>query len=226
MGSDSSKMGIVAMAIVSGIEREHILKLQSLFHQYSTANSSATGSGGGTTAASPADQQHLSSSNLKSSTTNLITRQDFDQAIKILQETIPPGLEQSDYELLDRLFILLDESGDCQINYKDYLIGITILITGTFTEKLLFAFSIFDEMNSGTLMLSEMKQIFLILNQVTSFFGDPVLNNVQIKELVIDIFKAYQNPSQIAYAECLETIISHPIVGQFINGKGTVRFGR
>jgi Ca2+-binding EF-hand superfamily protein len=220
MGADSSKMGIVAMAIVSGIEREHILKLQSLFHQYSSAATSANNSG---------TDQHLNlsppSHGPNNSAMNMITRHDFDQSMKILQET-PPGLEQSDYELLDRLFILLDESGDCKINYKDFLIGITILITGTFSEKLLFAFSVFDEANSGTLMLSEMKQIFLVLNQVTSFFGDPVLNNVQIKELVLDIFKAYQNPSQIAYADCLETIIAHPYTSLFINGKGSVRFGR
>lgn len=197
MGSDYSKMGIVAISIVSGIEKDHILKLQTLFHNYSLNN----------TTLEP----------------NSITRTDFDNAMKILLDS---GLDISDYELLDRLFILLDESGDCYINYKSYLIGLIILINEPLTERLLFAFHIYDENNYGTLMLSEMKSIFTTLNLVTSFFGDPVLSNLQIKELVIDIFKLSQNPSQLNYKEAIDIIVSHPIVNNFINGKGTIRFGR
>mmetsp|Transcript_19977 Transcript_19977/g.20678 ORF Transcript_19977/g.20678 Transcript_19977/m.20678 type:complete len:193 (+) Transcript_19977:54-632(+) len=192
MGADYSKMGIAAMAIVSGIEREHIIKLRTLFQNYSQTNE-----------------------------LNIITRQDFDNSIKQLDI-----LDQSDIELLDRLFILLDESGDCKIDYKDFLVGISILVSGSVSEKLLFAFSIYDESNSGYVMSGEMKKILTALNLVASFFGDPVVNNVQIKELVIDVFKLASSPSQIRYSDYIDTIAGHPVILQFINGKGTVRFGR
>jgi Ca2+-binding EF-hand superfamily protein len=194
MGADYSKMGIVAMAIVSGIEREHLLKLRSLFQSSAQNNGEP----------------------------NFIPRTDFDNSLKALEGS----LEAADLELLDRLFILFDESGECKIDYKDFLIGLSILITGTAVEKLLFAFVIFDETNSGVILPSEMKKIFLSLNLVTSFFGDPVVSNAQIKEVVIDSFTAAQNPPQLQYSNHIDAIIAHPVVCQFINGKGTVRFGR
>lgn len=192
MGADYSKMGIAAMAIVSNIEREHILKLRTSFHSYSLTNE-----------------------------LNYITRNDFDNSLKLLD-----NIDISDIELLDRLFILLDESGDCKIDYKDFLVGISILVSGNVSEKLLFAFNIFDENNTGYVMSGEMKKILTALNLVASFFGDPVVNNIQIKELVIDIFKLASSPSQLRYADYIDTIASHPVILQFINGKGTVRFGR
>jgi Ca2+-binding EF-hand superfamily protein len=201
MGADYSKMGIVAMAIVSGIEREHLLKLRSLFQTFSQQNGEP----------------------------NFIPRSDFDNSLKALESGgsgNTPSLEPPDLELLDRLFILFDESGECKIDYKDFLIGLSILISGTAAEKLLFAFTICDENNTGLILPSEMKKIFLSLNLVTSFFGDPVVSNGQVKEVVIDSFTAAQNPPQLPYTDHIDAIIAHPVVCQFLNGKGTVRFGR
>jgi Ca2+-binding EF-hand superfamily protein len=194
MGQDYSKMGIAAIAIVSGIEREHILRLRTSFQAFIESSGEI----------------------------NVITRSDFDSALKALE-----GVDQSDLELLDRLFILLDESGDCKVDAKDFLVGASILVSGTVTEKLLFAFTVFDDTNSGTIMSGEMKKVFTALNTVASFFGDPVVNPVQIKELVIDIFKLVSSPSSpLRYADHLDTMAAHSVVLQFVNGKGTVRFGR
>ena len=194
MGADGSKMGISAMAIVSGIEREHIIKLRANF-QSCVENSGEA---------------------------NVVNRSDFDAALKSLD-----GVESSDIELLDRLFILLDEAGDCKIDYKDFLIGASILVSGTLSEKILFAFTVQDESDSGVVMSGEMKKIFTALNSVASFFGDPVMTSAQIKELVIDTFKLGSNSSEpLRYSEFIDAMASHVVVTQFVNGKGTVRFGR
>eukprot|EP00602_Paraphysomonas_sp_CaronLab_P002048 CAMPEP_0185025030 /NCGR_PEP_ID=MMETSP1103-20130426/8148_1 /TAXON_ID=36769 /ORGANISM="Paraphysomonas bandaiensis, Strain Caron Lab Isolate" /LENGTH=187 /DNA_ID=CAMNT_0027558141 /DNA_START=127 /DNA_END=693 /DNA_ORIENTATION=- len=187
-------MGISAIAIVSGIEKEHILKLRTSFQNFCD----------------------------NSGEVSVVSRADFDSALKSLE-----GLEPSDVELLDRLFILLDESGDCKIDYKDFLVGTAALITGTVSEKILFAFNVYDESDSGEVMSGDMKKIFTALNAVASFFGDPVMTPTQIKELVIDVFKQGSSPSApLRYEDHLEVISSHPVVSQFVNGKGSVRFGR
>jgi Ca2+-binding EF-hand superfamily protein len=194
MGAEGSKMGISAMAIVSGIEREHIIKLRSSFQTYVENSGEA----------------------------NVVSRTDFDAALKSLD-----GVENSDIELLDRLFILLDEAGDCKIDYKDFLVGASILVSGTVSEKILFAFTVFDEHNTGVVTSGDMKKIFTALNSVASFFGDPVMTSAQIKELVIDTFKLGASSSEpLRYAEFVGNIASHGVVSQFINGKGSVRFGR
>ena len=225
MGADYSKMGIVAMSIVSGIEREHVLKLRLLFQNNNPSTStqqqgnSINNVSNTSTTTNTANNTNLTTSS--NNEINLITKQDFELIIKQLDR-----LDSSDLELLEHLFILLDESGECKIDYKDFLIGISILVSGTLQEKLLFAFTIYDENNTGYIMLSEMKKVLMALNLVTSFFGDPVISNIQIKDLVIDIFKLASNPSQLKYGDYIDTIASHPIILQFINGKGTVRFGR
>lgn len=194
MGADGSKMGVSAMAIVCGIEREHIIKLRTSFQAFAENSGEA----------------------------NMVSRHDFDSALKSLD-----GVENSDIELLDRLFILLDEPGDCKIDYKDFLVGASILVSGTLSEKILFSFTVFDENDTGVVMSGDMKKIFTALNSVASFFGDPVVTSSQIKELVIDTFKLGSNSSEpLRYAEYIDAIASHGVVSQFINGKGTVRFGR
>lgn len=194
MGAEGSKMGVSAMAIVSGVEREHIVKLRSSFQTFVENSGEA----------------------------NVVTRTDFDSALRGLE-----GMENSDIELLDRLFILLDEAGDCKIDYKDFLVGASILVSGTVSDKILFAFTIFDENNSGVVTSGDMKKIFTALNSVASFFGDPVMTSSQIKELVIDTFKLGSSSSEpLHYADFVGNIAAHGVVTQFINGKGTVRFGR
>ena len=193
MGVEGSKMGISAMAIVSGICKDDILKLRSSFDGFSER------SGGNKD----------------------VFREDFDNAVKSLE-----NLDPSDVELLDKLFILLDETGENKVDVKDFLLAVSLLVdSGSPKEKLLLAFEVFDESETGTILALDCKKVFTTLNSTASYFGDPVLSSDEINELVDAIWQEYSIPSApIQYADCIDFILQHDIAVKFINGNGSVRF--
>lgn len=195
MGNEqSNKSGVSAVSIVSGLEKDDLFKLRGAFLNY-VENSGEV---------------------------NVISRTDFDSALKSIE-----SIDPSNIEIMDRLFTLLDEPGDSKIDYKLFLVGASLLVAGSVTEKLLFAFQLYDEQNSGYILSSETKKIFSTLNSVVSFFGDPVVHPGQIKDLIIDIYRLAPNPaSPLHYEEYIDNIISHPVVNIFVSGRGNVRFGR
>lgn len=46
------------------------------------------------------------------------------------------GIMESDTEILDRLFSMFDKTGNDQINYKEFVVGLAPLCHGTVEEKL------------------------------------------------------------------------------------------
>eukprot|EP01042_Synura_sphagnicola_P029570 gene29570-38133_t len=60
---------------------------------------------------------------VREGTLNMISRTDFTEALTIV------GINQNDADILDRLFTMYDKSGDDQINYKDFVVGIAPLIS-------------------------------------------------------------------------------------------------
>ena len=57
----------------------------------------------------------------------------FEEALKIV------GIKESDKEILNRLFILFDKTGEGLINFKQFICGCSVLCKGTVKEKLLRA---------------------------------------------------------------------------------------
>eukprot|EP01041_Mallomonas_annulata_P013061 gene13061-27563_t len=167
-------------------------------------------------------QKKFREASQRSGNAEMISRTDFDEIIQSI-ETI----ESSDAELLDRLFTMFDTSGDNQIDYRDFIVGISPLITGTPIDKLKFAFQMYDIDNVGSILLGEMKRILTAINNVASYFGDPVITPEQIEEVAIDIFKKNTNAAApLKYNDYLNPMIEHTIIVQFVAGRGTERFGR
>lgn len=59
-----------------------------------------------------------------------VNRAQFHEALEIV------GLHEKDKEILDRLFTLFDESGDGQVNFKEFVVGVSTVLRGTIEEKL------------------------------------------------------------------------------------------
>ena len=134
---------------------------------------------------------------------------------------------ESDAEILDRLFTMFDKTGDNQVNFKEFSVGIAPLISGDVTEKLQFSFSLYDMDNTGQLRPSEMIFVLTSMNNVASYFGDPVMTHEQIEQLVDDIFREadVSGSGTLSYTEYLAAVSDHPLLVQFITGQGTVRYG-
>mmetsp|Transcript_17756 Transcript_17756/g.46473 ORF Transcript_17756/g.46473 Transcript_17756/m.46473 type:complete len:222 (-) Transcript_17756:111-776(-) len=116
---------------------------------------------------------------------NTLTKDEFAEALEGV------GIVESDSEILDRLFIMLDKTGDQQINFREFICGIAPLITGTVSEKLSFAFELYDMDGSGVVKKAEMNFILRAMNDTASYFGDPVMTQDQIAILVDEIYEKF-----------------------------------
>jgi Ca2+-binding EF-hand superfamily protein len=192
MGGEGSKLGIFAMSVVSGIEKEQIASLQLAFKRVADATGSS-----------------------------VVARADFDKCIQAVEH-----LQPADQEILDRLFTLIDHTGDNEIDGKLFLIGISCLISGSTEDKVSFAMSMADPTRSGTVSAPDMKKVFFALNDVASFFGDPVVSREQITEMTKEIFEAHNVGGTIRYNDSIHPITEHPLMAAFISGQGTERYGQ
>eukprot|EP01041_Mallomonas_annulata_P001088 gene1088-2119_t len=148
--------------------------------------------------------------------------------VQFTEALVAVGINQNDADILDKLFTMFDKTGDDQIEYKDFIVGIAPLISGTPADKIEFAFRLHDYDGSGLLKSGEMYNILSTMNRVASYFGDPVVTEDQIHFLVRDIYEmADQEGSsvQINFAEYIKVIADHPTLITFINGNGTFQYG-
>lgn len=155
---------------------------------------------------------------------NMISRTEFSETLSVV------GVNQNDCDILDRLFTMYDKSGDDQINYKDFIVGIAPLISGSHVEKIDFAFRLFDTEGSSYLKAKEMINVLSQMNRVASYFGDPVMSEEQITNVIMDVLEMAGGSSDglnasLHYVEYIKIVADHPIVNTFISGGGTVQYG-
>eukprot|EP01039_Chlorochromonas_danica_P000257 gene257-276_t len=157
-------------------------------------------------------------------TPNMINRTDFSEALNII------GINQNDADILDRLFTMYDKSGDDQIQYKDFIVGIAPMISGTHVEKIDFALRLYDTEGTSYLKAKEMINVLSQMNRVASYFGDAVMTEEQVASVITDIQEMAGGSNDglndaIHYVEYIKIIADHPIVNTFISGGGSVQYG-
>ena len=152
-----------------------------------------------------------------------ITRDVFDTAIKKVEK-----FEPSDVDIFVKLFTLFDVQGNNTVDYKDFIAGAsTCLTTAQNSEKLQFAMAIYDSSNTKCILKGDLKKLLYTINNVTSFFGDPVIRPNQIDTIVFDVYKAFPSSAGkgIGFDVCIEALLANEIVKVFLNGGGRLRFG-
>lgn len=155
---------------------------------------------------------------------SMLNRTEFGEALSIV------GINQNDADILDRLFTMYDKSGDDQINFRDFIVGIAPLISGSHTEKIDFAFRLFDLEGTSYLKAKEMINVLSQMNRVASYFGDPVMTEEQITSVIMDVLDMAGGTTEgvqasLHYVEYIKIIADHPIVNTFISGGGSVQYG-
>jgi neuronal calcium sensor 1 len=91
-----------------------------------------------------------------------VNRTEFTEALHLI------GINQNDADILDKLFTMFDKTGDDVINYREYIVGIAPLISGTPNDKLDFAFRLYDLEGSGNIKANEMINVLSNINRVAS----------------------------------------------------------
>lgn len=155
----------------------------------------------------------------------MINRAEFTEALNMV------GINQNDADILDRLFTMYDKTGDDSISYREFIVGIAPLISGTHTEKIDFAFRLYDIEGTSYLKGHEMVICLSNMNRVASYFGDPVMSEEQIISIIVDVIDMAGGSSEgmgisLHYSEYVKVIAEHPVVNTFITGGGTVQYGQ
>lgn len=136
--------------------------------------------------------------------------------------------DASDLELLMNLCTLFDVNGDETLNYKDFVSGVQACITNEkIASKLKISLDIYDAEGGGFCTRGDVKKTLQSINNVASYFGDPVLTNNEVETVSFDLFKSIpKNARQaITHESCIEQLLGHPSVQTFLKGEGNVRFG-
>jgi Ca2+-binding EF-hand superfamily protein len=160
----------------------------------------------------------------RSGNNTMINRTEFGEALSIV------GINQNDADILDRIFTMYDKSGDDQINYREFIVGIAPLISGSHVEKIDFAFRLYDLDGTSYLQAREMVTVLSQMNRVASYFGDPVMTEEQITSVIMDVLEMAGGSvegltASLHYVEYIKIISDHPIVNTFISGGGSVQYG-
>jgi hypothetical protein len=100
-----------------------------------------------------------------------------------------------------------------------------LVCVGNAQDKLKFAFKLFDIDNVGSVSRGEMKKVLHAINNVSSYFGDPVVTPEDIDAIVLSVFGS-SSVSSVVIEKSLSKIATHEITLKFLNAQGTCRFGR
>ena len=93
---------------------------------------------------------------------NSINRAEFTEALNFV------GINQNDSDIFDRLFTMYDKTGDDIILYKDFLAGVSPLISGSPAEKVEFAFKMYDTEGKNVIKPNGMVNVLSNMNRVAS----------------------------------------------------------
>jgi Ca2+-binding EF-hand superfamily protein len=155
---------------------------------------------------------------------NMIRRPQFTEALRLV------GINQNDTDIFDRLFTMYDKTGDDQISFREFIVGVCPLISGTHIEKIDFAFQLYDIDETTVLRANDMINVLSQMNRVASYFGDPVMTEDQVASVVLDVVDSAglsgEGPTAVLnYAEYSRMIADHALVQTFISGGGSVLYG-
>ena len=158
---------------------------------------------------------------LREGNPNMITRLGFSEVLTVV------NINQNDQDILDRLFTMFDKTGDDMILYKDFVVGISPFITGSYIEKIEFALRLWDSETTAHLRATEIINVLSQINRVSSYFGDPVLTEDQIVSIIKDSLNLTDTAlsTMVRYNEYIKVIAEHPLVEVFLSGGGTVQYG-
>ncbi|KAF1784170.1 hypothetical protein PC129_g9266 [Phytophthora cactorum] len=138
--------------------------------------------------------------------------EEFEEALNSV------GFAASDRAIFDRLFTLLDRTGDDRIIAIQFLIGASALLRGSLDVKLQAALQFASDVDSSPGFeggLSPETLIFALttLTSVASFFGDPPVTAGDVSRVVDDVCGT---DGSCSCGELVKSLEDHSFVQQFV----------
>mmetsp|Transcript_1489 Transcript_1489/g.2277 ORF Transcript_1489/g.2277 Transcript_1489/m.2277 type:complete len:173 (+) Transcript_1489:507-1025(+) len=149
-----------------------------------------------------------------------INRSQFAEALKIV------AIKAADQEILDKLFTLFDKTGDGQVNFRQFVIGASVLVKGTTEEKLQLAFELYDTHQTGKVSKVEMLELLTWLSQTPEYCGDMFPTPESLDTLVNDIFAEFDsgNSQDLDFKQFYHAVSKHPLLIEFLDQNPNSKF--
>ena len=152
--------------------------------------------------------------NIRHSDGVFVSRKHFHQAEAAVT------VHESDRDIYDRLFTLFDKTGGGTVSFKDFIVGLTPIMKGSFDERLLCALELYDMEGTGMMNQTDIKMVFRSLNHTAGCMGDPTLVLDQLDELVETVFVSVDEElvvkGKIKYAQAIQEFRDHPIIEAYL----------
>jgi Ca2+-binding EF-hand superfamily protein len=151
-----------------------------------------------------------------------VTRAEFEENIKSIAK-----LESSDIELLTSIFTMFDTSGEGVVVIKEFIAGVAGSITnGSSAEKLKLALNLYCLADDrDTILRGDLRKVLNSINEVISYFGDPVIAQDGIETIVFECFNPLPSPSTpMAVDDAVNFVIAHPVTDIFLAGQGKIKY--
>lgn len=142
--------------------------------------------------------------------------------------------DESDLEILNALFDLFDTKGNSLVMYREFLAGVAAcLVAEPLLAALVLAFEVYDIKGSEDLSRADLRKILHAINHTASYFGDSVLQDSAVEDIVVNLFCLASNSNstdhtevdRVTASQCAELLLLNDSVISFLNGRGTKQFG-
>lgn len=137
-----------------------------------------------------------------------MTKDQFEEVMENIK------IRKSDREIMDRMYILFDETGDAVIDINDYITGIRLLCKSTFEEHLDFVFKLYDDEDSGAVTKEHTEKALAAMNATIGWFGDKNFDEGEFRAFVEEVTAdaLCNEDGEFEYREHIPTIAEMPKV--------------
>lgn len=140
---------------------------------------------------------------------------DYDTFMIILDEI---GICQSDKDIFDDIFRILDTRNRNIINMRDFVLSIAPLVCNSIKKLLEFSISLIDREKTLLINKPNLLLIFKLINQTCRYVGDKGMQSDIIHDLINSTYTtAGLIDGDIYYPNYIEYIALHPIIELFIS---------
>lgn len=143
----------------------------------------------------------------------MLTQAQFAQALALVK------VHPKDKEIFDRIFVLLDRAGDGCVNYKELVVGSSVLVKGDALQSLKLALELFDhDAKTGQLDEADVRLVLGWVLKISAFFGDKQPTAEALARFVEHVTsKTAGNPDpDPTFMKFINPMLEHPLVAEFV----------
>lgn len=136
-----------------------------------------------------------------------IQRDQFEEVLK------SHGIPFSSESHASRLFAYFDKSRDGKLNFKEFVLGMSVLAAGSPTEKFKLSFEIYDADNTGDISKDNLIQVLTSLSRGTSIeSGSKGVSKDYIENLANKVIADADKTKNgtLTYAEYFRAVMKYP----------------